>query len=113
MTAFRSLPLFRFAALALLASTAVAAPDYSRLGKDLTPIGAERAGNADGTIPAWDGGLTQPPAGWTPQQGYVDPFASDKVLFTITGANAAQYQSKLTTGQVALLKKFPEYRINV
>ena len=113
MTAFRSLPLFRFAALALLASTAVAAPDYSRLGKDLTPIGAERAGNADGTIPAWDGGLTQPPPGWTPQQGYVDPFASDKVLFTITGANVAQYQSKLTTGQVALLKKFPEYRINV
>lgn len=113
------MPRIRTARLALMGAyllgTAVhgAAPDYSRLGKDLTPIGAERAGNADGTIPAWDGGLTQPPAGWTPQQGYIDPFASDKVLFTITAANVAQYQSKLTAGQVALLKKFPEYRVNV
>jgi len=89
------------------------AADYSRLGKDLTPIGAERAGNADGTIPAWEGGLTQPPAGWKREQGYVDPFPDDKPLFTITGANAAQYQSKLTAGQLALLKQYPEYRVNV
>jgi hypothetical protein len=109
----QSTKLTAFAALALVTATALPAPDYSRLGKDLTPVGAERAGNADGTIPAWDGGLTKPPAGWTPDQGYVDPFASDKVLFTITGANVAQYQSKLTAGQVALLKKFPEYQINV
>jgi len=27
--------------------------DVDRLGKDLTPSGAERAGNKDGTIPAW------------------------------------------------------------
>ena len=95
------------------AAAAADAPDYARLGKDLTPIGAERAGNADGTIPAWDGGLTQPPAGWTPQQGYVDPFPGDKPLFTITGANVAQYEAKLTAGQVALLHKYPEYRMNV
>ena len=111
--------LIRTARLALLGACLLgtaaqgAAPDYSRLGKDLTPVGAERAGNADGTIPPWDGGLTKPPAGWTPQQGYVDPFPGDKVLFTITAANVAQHESKLTAGQVALLKKFPEYRINV
>jgi hypothetical protein len=69
--------------------------DFSRLGKDLTPIGAERAGNADGTIPAWEGGLTTPPPGWNPKQGYVDPFPDDKPLFTITAANAAQYADKL------------------
>ena len=37
---------------------AVSAQEAERLGKDLTPMGAERAGNADGTIPAWDGAIT-------------------------------------------------------
>ena len=35
----------------------------ARLDEDLTPLGSERAGNADGTIPAWTGGLTSPPEG--------------------------------------------------
>jgi len=105
---------FLLPAIAALAPLATSfAADYSRLGKDLTPIGAERAGNADGTIPAWDGGLTSSPTGWTPQLNYIDPFPGDKPQFTITGANAAQYESKLTTGEVALLRKFPEYRMNV
>jgi hypothetical protein len=94
-------------AFGLLSASASAAPDYSRLGKDLTPVGAERAGNADGTIPAWEGGLMQPPAGWTAAQGYVDPFPGDKPLFTIDSTNAAQYDAKLTRGQAALLKKHP------
>jgi hypothetical protein len=102
-------PLIRILACALLALPAAGADrDFSRLGKDLTPIGAERAGNADGTIPAWEGGLTQPPAGWTPQQGYLDPFPGDKLLFTITAENAAQHAAKLTPGMQALLKKYPQ-----
>jgi len=108
-------PLIPLLALTVLALPATAAErDFSRLAKDLTPIGAERAGNADGTIPAWEGGLTQPPAGWNPQQGYVDPFADDKPLFTITAANAAQHADKLTPGMQALLKKYPQhFRMNV
>jgi hypothetical protein len=108
-------PLIHLLALAALALPAAAAErDFSRLGRDLTPVGAERAGNADGTIPAWEGGLTQPPAGWNPQQGYVDPFADDKPLFTITAANAAQHTDKLTPGMQALLKKYPQhFRMNV
>ena len=108
-------PLIPLLALTVLALPATAAErDFSRLAKDLTPIGAERAGNADGTIPAWEGGLTQPPAGWNPQQGYVDPFADDKPLFTITAANAAQHADKLTPGMQALLKKYPQhFRVNV
>ena len=50
------------ATLAVLGTSAMAAvspEEAARLGKDLTPIGAERAGNKDGTIPAWDGGLKQ------------------------------------------------------
>ncbi|MGI9245730.1 MAG: DUF1329 domain-containing protein, partial [Steroidobacteraceae bacterium] len=94
--------------LTLLATALPAQADYSRLGKDLTPVGAERAGNADGTIPAWEVGLMQAPAGWTPQQGYVDPFPGDRPLFTIDASNAAQYDAKLTRGQAALLKKHPQ-----
>ena len=51
----------------LLASqgfAAVSADQADRLGKDLTPMGGEMAGNADGTIPAWDGGITTPPASY-------------------------------------------------
>jgi len=36
---------------------AVSADQVARLGADLTPMGAEKAGNADGSIPAWTGGL--------------------------------------------------------
>ena len=50
------------AALAVALATPALA-DASRLGKDLTPMGAELAGNAAGTIPAWDGGLKAAPAG--------------------------------------------------
>ena len=108
-------PLIGFLACALLAVTAAAADrDFSRLGKDLTPIGAERAGNADGTIPAWEGGLTQPPAGWKPEQGYIDPFPGDKPLFTINSGNMAQFAAKLSPGMQALLKKYPEqFRMHV
>lgn len=113
MPAVKSLGARALALLLLAPCAASFAADFSRLGQDLTPIGAERAGNADGTIPAWDGGLTAPPPGWTPQQGYVDPFPDDKPLFTITGANVAKHEAKLTTGQVAMLKKYPEYRVNV
>jgi len=80
----------------------------ARLGNDLTPLGAEKAGNADKTIPAWEGGIKTPPAGYKEGQHYVDPFAADKPLFTITAANLAQHASKLTPGQQALLKAYPK-----
>jgi len=87
--------------------------EIARLGADLTPVGAEKAGNKDGTIPAWDGGLCAAPSGWKPEQGYVDPFASDKILFTITKANAAQYKDKLTPGTLAMLDKYDNFKMNV
>ena len=33
--------------------------EIAKLGNELTPMGAEKAGNADGTIPAWTGGTHQ------------------------------------------------------
>ena len=40
--------------------SAVGEQEAARLGKDLTPVGAEKAGNKDGTIPAWTGGIRVP-----------------------------------------------------
>ena len=42
---------------AVSATAAVNEQEAAQLGKDLTPVGAERAGNKDGTIPKWEGGL--------------------------------------------------------
>jgi len=92
---------------------ALSEAEAARLGKDLTPIGAERAGNAAGTIPEWTGGLAQAPAGYEEGGFLVDPFPDDKPLFVITAENAEQYKSNLTPGQVAMLKKYPDYRMPV
>ena len=90
------------------------ADQIARLGADLTPLGGEMAGNADGTIPAWEGGLTQAPSGYTTGQHYLDPFSSDPILFTITSGNMGQYADKLGEGHKALLKAYPDtYRMNV
>src|SRR5690242_10656951 len=85
-------------------SAAITPTEADRLGKDLTPLGGEKAANADGSIPAWTGGITTPPAGYKPGDHHPDPFAGEQPLFTITPANAGQYAEKLTAGHLALLK---------
>ena len=87
--------------------------DLSKLGSTLTPVGAEKAGNAAGTIPAWNGGLSKPPAGFDPAKGYLDPFAADKPVMTITAANMEQHKDKLAPGQMEMMKRYPTYKINV
>ena len=105
-------------ALSLLGFTAsqaaVSETEAARLGKDLTPMGAIKAGNADGTIPAWDGGITTPPAEYKPGDHHQDPYASDKILYTITAQNKDQYKDKLTAGHLAMLETYPDsFKINV
>ena len=104
-------------ALSLLASSvmaAVSADEAAQLGTSLTPLGAEMAGNADGTIPAWTGGLSTTAAAVDDKGFLADPFASEQPLFTITASNVAQYQDKLSDGQVAMLKRYPDsYKIPV
>lgn len=87
--------------------------DVSRLDKDLTPLGAMRAGNKDGSIPAWTGGITQAPENYEPGDFHPDPYFQDKVKFKVDHTNIAKHQSKLTEGQIALLKKFPDLYLNV
>lgn len=96
------------------ALAAVPADQISRLDKDLTPIGAERTGNADGTIPSWTGGLPKDVSRRDANGFLPDPYAADKPLFTITAQNVEQYKDRLTPGQLALFKRYPNsYRIPV
>ncbi|WP_194791470.1 DUF1329 domain-containing protein [Pseudomonas sp. UFMG81] len=103
--------------LSLLATSVMAKvspEEAAKLGTTLTPMGAEKAGNADGSIPAWTGGLPVN-AGAVDSKGFLaDPFADEKPLFTITAQNAAQYKDKLTAGQLAMLERYPQtYKIPV
>jgi hypothetical protein len=80
----------------------------------LTPMGSEVAGNAAGTIPAWTGGITTPPATYQKGQMHPDPFAADKEQFSITAKNLTQYDSQLTGVDRYLLTTYPEtYRLPV
>jgi hypothetical protein len=102
------------AILCLPLSAQVGEAEAARLGQDLTPLGAERAGNAAGTIPAWDGGITSPPAGYVVGSHHPDPFADDRPLYTITHDNLAEHEASLTAGHAALLKAYPSsYRMPV
>jgi len=95
------------------AHAAVPAAEAEKLGTTLTPIGAEKAGNAAGTIPAWEGGNTKIPAGFVTGGHYPDPFADDKPLFTINAANSDKYKDNLPAGAVALMKRYPGWKMNV
>jgi hypothetical protein len=95
------------------AMAAVSAEQAARLGKDLTPLGGEKKGNADGTIPEWSGGITTPPAGYKVGMHHPDPFAADAVKFTITPQNFKQHADKLTVGQQAMFEKYPSFKMNV
>lgn len=93
----------------------ISAEEAARLGgEELTPMGAERAANADGSIPAWTGGIKELPAGYKTGDRLVDPFANDKVQYSITAANYEQYAEFLSPGQIALLKRYPDtFRMDV
>jgi hypothetical protein len=107
------------AAVGMQAIAAPTAAEAARLGKDLTPLGAERSGNKEGDIPEWTGGLCQPPAGYKPLSAdggvpYADPFANEKPLVSISASNVDKYADKLDDGQKELFKRYPKtYRIDV
>ncbi|MFC6672040.1 DUF1329 domain-containing protein [Marinobacterium aestuariivivens] len=94
-----------------LALAKVSPEEAARLGgPELTPMGAERAGNADGTIPEWTGSMVGAPDGVKYDTGTVhpNPYAGEKPLFVITAQNMGQYADKLTDGQKALFGNYPD-----
>ena len=100
--------------LACQVMAAVSPEEAAQLGTTLTPLGAEKAGNADGSIPAWTGGLAKNAAPIDANGFLADPFASEQPLFTITAQNVDQYKARLSEGQLAMFKRYPEtYKIPV
>src|SRR5690554_1859260 len=100
-------------ALSLLSAgvnAAVSPEEAARLGQDLTPLGAERAGSADGRIPAWDGGLSRPGEDINRPQ---NPFADEQPLYTITRENLDQHRERLSPGQIAMFERYDTWRMNV
>ena len=86
-----------------------------RLGKDLTPMGAEKGGSKAG-VDAWSG---KPIDGSALLSGYdggalPNPYAADKPLYTVSASNAGEYDAVLTVGQKALLATYPDtFKMNV
>ncbi|AVP97431.1 DUF1329 domain-containing protein [Ahniella affigens] len=80
---------------------------------NLTPIGAEKRGNADGTIPPWTGGIQSFPAGYRVGDRHLDPFASDSVQYEITPANYGDYAKFLSAGQKAMFEKYKTFKMQV
>lgn len=102
--------------LSLLATSvmaAVPAGEAAKLGNTLTPMGAEKAGNADGSIGPWQ--PLSKTAGSVDGIGFLaDPYGTEQPLFTITAQNADQYKDKLSPGQMAMLKRYPDtYKLPV
>jgi len=96
------------------AQAGVSTEQAQRLKDDLTPFGAQRTGNLSGSIPSWEGGITEPPIGYQEGQRYLDPFDEDEPLFTITAKNAGQFKNHLSAGQFALFAAYPDsFRMNI
>ncbi len=106
------------AGVAGIAAAGVTAEQAARLGADLTPMGAEKAGNAAGTIPAWNGGIKSAAEagapGFKPGGHHPDPYANDKPLYKIDASNMSKYAANLTAGHKALLAAYKtDYFLNV
>lgn len=100
-------------AVTTAASAAVSPEGADQLNTTLTPVGGERAGNAEGSIPRWTGGYRGAPPDYVEGNVRPDPFAAERPLFSITAANVKDYKDKLPEGQKALLARFPDYRMDI
>ncbi|HAW25210.1 MAG TPA: DUF1329 domain-containing protein [Pseudomonas sp.] len=109
---YRKFGILLLAACASQAQAKVDDMQAVRLGQDLTPLGAERAGNAAGTIPAWTGGV-QPPAGYEVGMHHPDPYAADPVLYQVDQSNVGQYAALLPEGLRALVEQYPDFHLRV
>lgn len=82
-----------------------------KLGRELTPMGANPKGNAAGTIPPYTGKILGAPS-HVDYKGtgtfYPSAYADEKPLFTITGSNYRKYADHLTEGQLAMFETYPD-----
>src|SRR4030095_16307621 len=80
------------------ALAAVSADEAKQLGTTLTAVGAEKAGNKDGTIPEYRGGIKAPAGFQAGTYMRPDPFANEKPRLVITGKDAGAQAEKLAAG---------------
>ena len=99
---------------AMLSHAAATSDEIKQIGTLFLPWGAEKAGNADGTIPAYTGPIS-PPNTYDPSKPGLrpDPFADEKPLFSVDSQNMAQYADKLSEGIKAMLERHPTYRLDI
>lgn len=98
------------------AHAGVSASEARQLGDALTPFGAEKAGNRDGTIPAYTGGLSASDLPPDFQQGsgrWTNPFPIEKPLYSISSQNMDEYANRLSETSKALLRRYPSYRMDI
>lgn len=76
----------------------------AQLDLQLTPMGAERAGNADGSIPSWDGGFKTSSMDRT----LADPYSTEQMLQRIDSSNMAPFAKWLSPGTQAMLHQYPQ-----
>lgn len=84
--------------------------DVYDTGDQYTPMGAIRAGSADGRIPPWTGGLHP---GNTKGNVRVDPYPDDKPLFVVDAGNMDKYEHMLSEGHKRLLEQYDDYKMPV
>jgi hypothetical protein len=117
MSTIRSLAAATAVSLCFLAAPVLAKvspEEAARLKTDLMPLGGEKAANADGSIPAWEGGKVTIPADFKGDgHPLLNPFPDDKPLYTITKSNLEQYKDSLSAGHIAMFGKFPDYKMQV
>lgn len=103
-------------AVSMNALAAVPPEEVNQLGHTLTLHGAEKAGNADGSIPEYTGGLPRDfsPPGFVSGSGqYPNPFAEEAPLFSVDAQNMAEHEQYLSVGAKALLQRFPDFRMDI
>ncbi len=99
--------------IACPASAEIAADQIARLGADLTPLGGQRAGSADGTIPEWTGGIVKPPAGYRVGEHHRDPYAGDRPRLVIDAGSLDRHRDRLSVGHQRMLETYSSFRMQV
>ena len=108
----KKLTLLAAALAASLAQAGVTPEEARQLGTTLTAVGAEKAGNKDGTIPEFTGGSATAADSFK-GGARPDPYADEKPRLVINAKNRAAMDDKLTAGTRELLKRFPTFRVDV
>ncbi|NRB37972.1 MAG: DUF1329 domain-containing protein [Pseudomonadales bacterium] len=91
-------------------NAAVSDEDAKKLQNILTPSGAQKAANADNSIPAWSGENNALSRSVAHISGHAYPniYRSDKAIIDVHAHNLHRYTQYLTPGLQALFKAYPE-----